>query len=92
MDTNGDPQDIDHPIPGNDDAVRAIELFTSKVSQAILDGKQKRMEKELQEAKKEEPVGPEEEPTATEPQTPSPSKSTPEEGGEGGHAEPGESV
>ncbi|HEB34709.1 MAG TPA: 30S ribosomal protein S2, partial [Candidatus Aminicenantes bacterium] len=30
VDTNGDPEDIDHPIPGNDDAVRAIELFTSK--------------------------------------------------------------
>ena len=91
VDTNGDPGDIDHPIPGNDDAVRAIELFTSKISQAIIDGKQKRMEMELQEAKKEESVGPEGEPTATEPQTRSPSESTPEEGGEGDHAEPGES-
>lgn len=91
VDTNGDPGDIDHPIPGNDDAVRAIELFTSKISQAIMNGKQKRMEMELQEAKKEEPVGPEGEPTATEPQTPSPSESTPKEGGEGGHAKPGES-
>ncbi len=91
VDTNGDPGDIDHPIPGNDDAVRAIELFTSKISQAIMDGKQKRMEMELQEAKKEEPVGPEGEPTATESQTPSSSESTSEKEGEGGHAEPGES-
>ncbi len=54
IDTNGDPEDIDYPIPGNDDAVRAIELFTSKVSEAILEGKKRRMEKELQEQKKEE--------------------------------------
>jgi len=91
VDTNGDPGDIDHPIPGNDDAVRAIELFTSKISQAIIDGKQKRMEMELQEAKKEEPVGPEGERAATEPQTPSSSESTSEEEGEGDHAEPGKS-
>jgi small subunit ribosomal protein S2 len=91
VDTNGDPGDIDHPIPGNDDAVRAIELFTSKISQAIMDGKQKRMEMELQEAKKEEPVGQEGDPTTTEPQTPSSSESTSEEEGKGGHAEPGKS-
>jgi len=54
VDTNGDPENIDYPIPGNDDAVRAIELFTSKISEAILEGKKRRMEKELQEAKKEE--------------------------------------
>jgi len=54
VDTNGDPENIDYPIPGNDDAVRAIELFTSKVSEAILEGKKKRIEAELQEAKKEE--------------------------------------
>ncbi len=92
VDTNGDPGDIDHPIPGNDDAVRAIELFTSKIAQAILDGKQKKMEKELQKAKKEETVGPEEEPVAAKEQTPSSSEGAPEEGEEGGHAEPGESV
>jgi small subunit ribosomal protein S2 len=60
VDTNGDPEDIDHPIPGNDDAVRAIELFTSKISEAIIEGKKDRMEKDLLEAKKEEEVSPEE--------------------------------
>ena len=30
VDTNGDPENIEYPIPGNDDAVRAIELFASK--------------------------------------------------------------
>lgn len=54
VDTNGDPENIDYPIPGNDDAVRAIELFASKVSDAIVEGKKDRIEKELQEGKKEE--------------------------------------
>lgn len=54
VDTNGDPENIDYPIPGNDDAVRAIELFTSKVSGAIVEGKKKKIERELQEEKKEE--------------------------------------
>ena len=66
VDTNGDPEDIDHPIPGNDDAVRAIELFTSKVSEAIIEGKKDKMERELLEAKKEEEVSPEEEGTTPE--------------------------
>ena len=54
VDTNGDPENIDYPIPGNDDAVRAIELFASKVAEAIVEGKKDRIEKELQEAKKED--------------------------------------
>jgi len=54
VDTNGDPEDIDYPIPGNDDAVRAIELFTSKVTEAIMEGKKQKIQDELQEAKKEE--------------------------------------
>jgi len=33
VDTNGDPENIDYPIPGNDDAVRAIELFTAKIAE-----------------------------------------------------------
>jgi len=66
VDTNGDPENIDHPIPGNDDAVRAIELFTSKIAEAIIEGKKDRMEKELLEAKKEEEVSPEEEETTPE--------------------------
>jgi small subunit ribosomal protein S2 len=38
-DTNCDPDLIDHPIPGNDDAARAIKLFCSVIADAILDGK-----------------------------------------------------
>jgi small subunit ribosomal protein S2 len=52
VDTNGDPEVVDYPIPGNDDAVRAIELFTNKVAEAILEGKKSRIEKTMLEDKK----------------------------------------
>ena len=38
VDTNCDPEVIDHVIPGNDDALRAIRLFTSRIADAILEG------------------------------------------------------
>lgn len=38
-DTNCDPDLIDYPIPGNDDAIRCIKLFTSKIADAVLEGK-----------------------------------------------------
>ena len=56
VDTNGDPENIDYAIPGNDDAVRAIELFSSKVAEAIIEGKKSLMTKELEQAKREEGV------------------------------------
>jgi len=37
VDTNCDPTDIDYPIPGNDDAIRAISLFTEIISNAVID-------------------------------------------------------
>ncbi len=37
VDTNCDPDEIDYPIPGNDDAIRAIRLMTSKVADAVVD-------------------------------------------------------
>lgn len=40
VDTNCDPDEIDYIIPGNDDAIRAVRLFTSKIADAILEGKQ----------------------------------------------------
>jgi small subunit ribosomal protein S2 len=39
IDTNCDPDPIDYVIPGNDDAIRAIRLFASKLADAILEGK-----------------------------------------------------
>jgi small subunit ribosomal protein S2 len=40
VDTNCDPDEVDYVIPGNDDAIRAVRLFTSKIADAILEGKQ----------------------------------------------------
>jgi len=37
VDTNCDPTDIDYPIPGNDDAIRAISLFTKVIADAVID-------------------------------------------------------
>lgn len=39
-DTNANPNDVDYPVPGNDDAIRAIQLYCELVSSAILDGMQ----------------------------------------------------
>src|SRR5262249_1754903 len=39
VDTNCDPDVVDWIIPGNDDALRAIRLFTSKISEAVLEGR-----------------------------------------------------
>ena len=40
VDTNCDPDEIDYPIPGNDDAIRAVKLIAGKMADAILEGKQ----------------------------------------------------
>jgi small subunit ribosomal protein S2 len=39
VDTNCDPDMVDYVIPGNDDALRAIRLFTSKISEAVVEGR-----------------------------------------------------
>jgi small subunit ribosomal protein S2 len=46
VDTNCDPELIDFPIPGNDDAIRAIRLFSSRIADAYLQGSG-RLEQEL---------------------------------------------
>ena len=40
VDTNCDPEQVDWVIPGNDDALRAIRLFTSKIADAVVEGRQ----------------------------------------------------
>jgi len=40
VDTNCDPEEVDYPIPGNDDAIRAVKLIASTIANAILEGKQ----------------------------------------------------
>jgi small subunit ribosomal protein S2 len=39
VDTNCDPDEVDYVIPGNDDALRAIRLFTNKISDAVVEGR-----------------------------------------------------
>ena len=51
IDTDSDPDLIDLPIPGNDDAMRAIELIVHELAEAVIEGKQTRPEKG------EEPAG-----------------------------------
>jgi small subunit ribosomal protein S2 len=53
VDTNCDPDDVDYVIPGNDDAIRAIRLFSSKIADACIEGKKRREERLRQEAEKE---------------------------------------
>ena len=50
VDTNCDPDEVDYVIPGNDDALRAIRLFASKVSDALLGGRALRESRMAEEA------------------------------------------
>ena len=40
IDTNCDPDEVDYPIPGNDDAIRAVKLITAKIADAVIEGHQ----------------------------------------------------
>lgn len=58
VDSNCDPDEINFPIPGNDDAIRAIKLITATMANAIIDGKEilkKNEELEQQEPQAQEP-------------------------------------
>ncbi len=52
VDTNCDPDEIDYIIPGNDDAIRAIRLVTSRIADACVEGRQRYEEKQQAEADK----------------------------------------
>jgi len=56
VDTNCNPDDIDYIIPGNDDAIRAIKLFSAKIAEAVLEGKKKFEERIQAESDKDDPV------------------------------------
>ncbi|MEO5358639.1 MAG: 30S ribosomal protein S2 [Nitrospirae bacterium YQR-1] len=59
VDTNCDPDLIDYVIPGNDDAIRAVKLVTSKIAEAILEGKamlNKEMVEQAEDVKIEEKI------------------------------------
>jgi small subunit ribosomal protein S2 len=55
VDTNCDPDNINYVIPGNDDAIRAIRLLTSKVADAIIEGGQARDSQLQTDSESEEP-------------------------------------
>jgi len=46
LDTNCDPDVVDYPIPGNDDAIRSINLFCKEMAEAIIEGQAELAEKE----------------------------------------------
>lgn len=48
VDTNCDPDEIDYVIPANDDAIRAVRLMTSKMADAVIEGKQGVSEQEVE--------------------------------------------
>jgi len=56
VDTNADPDLVDIPIPANDDAIRAIRLLTSRIADAVLEGKMRRDAIKLAEGEEVEEV------------------------------------
>ena len=60
VDTNCSPEDVDYPIPGNDDAIRAVKLITDVMANAVIEGKQG----EILEASQEESSSEEQEAVA----------------------------
>ncbi len=60
VDTNCDPDLVDWVIPGNDDALRAIRLFTSKISDAVVSGRQSFEQSQIADQKAADGTGTEE--------------------------------
>ena len=62
VDTNCNPEDVDYPIPGNDDAIRAVKLITDVMANAIIEGRQGEAldNEQLEETVEEEPASIEE--------------------------------
>ncbi|AFV11336.1 30S ribosomal protein S2 [Thermacetogenium phaeum DSM 12270] len=54
VDTNCDPDEIDYVIPGNDDAIRAVRLLTSKIADAVLEAKQGEQDQEHDQEQEQE--------------------------------------
>ncbi len=52
VDTNCDPDEVDYVIPGNDDAIRAIKLITSKIAEAVIEGRETYSKTIVEEAEK----------------------------------------
>lgn len=83
VDTNCDPDEIDYIIPGNDDAIRAIRLITSRIAEACIQGKERQAEKQQAEADKENVEVYESAETASEPQEEAAEKTVVSDGSDG---------
>ena len=64
LDTNCDPDEVDYPLPGNDDAIRAIALLTRIISDAVIEGLGGRAPDLTQEQQQEPELVPDAEPMA----------------------------
>jgi small subunit ribosomal protein S2 len=56
LDTNCNPDEIDYPIPANDDAIRAVKLLSSKIADAVIEGTNLRKAAEQPEVQEAEAV------------------------------------
>ena len=54
VDTNCDPDELDFPIPGNDDAIRAVKLITGAMATAVIEGRQGAEEEVVEEEAQEQ--------------------------------------
>jgi len=65
-DTNCDPDEIDYPIPANDDAIRAVRLFCAKIADAVIEGRRELEAQQKDSEPEEVEAGAPEEPSASE--------------------------
>ena len=56
VDTNCNPEDVDYPIPGNDDAIRAVKLITDVMANAVIEGRQGEILEPASESQEQEPA------------------------------------
>ena len=82
VDTNCDPDLVDMVIPGNDDAIRSIRLFTSKIADAVIEGQQLVGAGEVGVVEAPAEAAPEAAPAAQEPASPEPAVQESDEAGE----------
>jgi small subunit ribosomal protein S2 len=60
VDTNCDPDEVDYVVPGNDDALRAIRLFASRIADAVIAGRGLRESRAVDAAAADKGAGPDE--------------------------------
>jgi small subunit ribosomal protein S2 len=65
-DTNSDPDEIDYPIPANDDAIRAVRLLSAKIADAVIEGRRELEAQQKDSEPEEAEAGTPEEPSTSE--------------------------